>query len=61
MTALRKRDEPMADRITDNRKIIGLRNQLIHGYAVINHQITWDIVTNKVPVLRRELDALLGN
>lgn len=57
---LRKRDPALADRITDARKIIGLRNQLIHGYAVINHRMTWETVTTHVPVLRRELDQLLA-
>ncbi len=61
MGGLRRRDVLVADQITDARKIIGLRNQLIHGYAVINHHITWEIVTSNKPVLRRELDRLLGS
>lgn len=52
-------DEAVAARITDWRKIVGLRNQLIHGYGVINHQITWNIVQVKLPVLIRELEDLL--
>ncbi len=58
---MKRRDGSVADRITDARKIIGLRNSLIHGYAVINHQITWEIIAVNVPALRRELDGLLGN
>ncbi len=50
--ALKRRNESVADRITDARKIIGLRNPLIHGYAVINPQITWEIITVSVPALR---------
>src|SRR5829696_6364892 len=37
-----------AERLTDYRKIIGLRNQLIHGYGVIDNNITWDIVVTKL-------------
>jgi uncharacterized protein with HEPN domain len=33
---------------------------LIHGYGVIKHEITWDIVTTKLPVLRAQVRELLG-
>ena len=41
-------------------KIIGLRNQLIHGYGAIDDHITWNIIAQKLPVLHRELDQLLA-
>ena len=53
-------DETFAERITDSPKIIGFRNQLIHGYGVINHQITWNIVDSKLPLLIEELETLLN-
>src|SRR5438552_194932 len=53
LSQLRNRDEATASRITDYSKIVGLRNQLIHGYGVINNQITWKIITDKLPILRR--------
>ena len=31
---------------------------LIHGYAEIDDRLVWDIVENKLPVLRREVDEL---
>jgi len=40
LSQLKRLDEPTAERITDYSKIIGLRNQLIHGYGIINHRIT---------------------
>jgi uncharacterized protein with HEPN domain len=59
LAQLSKLDETTADQITDRPKIIGLRNQLIHGYGVINHRITWNIVETKLSILIREVTALL--
>ena len=30
-------------------QIIGMRNRLIHGYDVIDHDLLWDTVTNDLP------------
>ena len=60
LTQLRKRDAALADRISESRKIVAFRNILIHSYGAIDDGKTWDIVQNDVPVLRRELDALLA-
>ena len=61
LNKLVKVDEPTARQITDSRKIVAVRNQLIHGYAVINHDITWEIATEKLPILRRELEQMLAS
>lgn len=53
-------DHALAQRITDARKIIAFRNRLIHGYATVAHDIVWQVVETDVPVLRQEVDALLG-
>ena len=60
LSKLRQKDPATAARISDYTKIIGLRNQLIHGYGVINNQITWEIITTHLPTLHRELDQLLS-
>jgi uncharacterized protein with HEPN domain len=59
LSQLKRVDEATAIRITDHWKIIGLRNQLIHGYGVVNHRITWDIIQGKLPILIRELTEIL--
>jgi uncharacterized protein with HEPN domain len=61
LSQLRKLDPATAAPITDSTRIIGFRNQLIHGYAVIDHSITWRIVHEHLPTLARELDALLAS
>jgi uncharacterized protein with HEPN domain len=53
-------DEPLAMRITEYRRIVAFRNILIHGYADVDDRVVWDVVETKLPVLRRELEALLG-
>lgn len=60
LSQLQRSDAPTAERITEHSKIIGLRNQLIHGYGVIDHRITWNIIEEKLPVLIRELHKLLA-
>jgi uncharacterized protein with HEPN domain len=60
LSQLRSIDAPVADQITDARRIIGFRNQIIHGYAAIQDNITWQVIQDYVPILKNELIALLG-
>lgn len=60
LSQLNKSDPATAAQLSDYQKIIGLRNQLIHGYSVIDPRITWDITKTKLGVLTGELRALLG-
>lgn len=46
--------------ISQHRSIIAFRNILIHGYANVDDRLVWDVVETKLPVLSREIDALLG-
>ena len=41
------------------RKIIGLRNYIIHSYDNISDATIWAIVMNNIPVLKKEVDKLL--
>jgi len=54
-----RRDHPsLAERVRDVDKIISLRNVLAHGYDILEHEILWDIVENKIATLRRDVQAL---
>ena len=60
LSELASLDEDLAARISEYPRIIGFRNVLAHGYAQVDHRIVWNIVQNDLPVLAREVDALLG-
>jgi len=45
--------------ITDSRKIVDTRNRIIHGYDNISADVIWLIVKNDLPVLEKEILALL--
>jgi uncharacterized protein with HEPN domain len=60
LSQLAKSDTVTPAKITEWRRIIAFRNQLIHGYGVIKNEITWDIIQIKLPVLVQEVNSLLG-
>jgi uncharacterized protein with HEPN domain len=41
------------------RKIIAMRNRLIHGYLGIDNDTLWSVVIDDVPILVRDLHAML--
>lgn len=59
LAQLAKLDQTVAARISEHSRIIAFRNILIHGYADVDDRLVWDIVETKLPVLRREVEALL--
>ena len=54
-----KREPALAPRLSDHRRIIAFRNRLIHGYADIDDEVVWGVLTTSLPRLRREIVALL--
>lgn len=42
----------VAAQIPELRRIVGLRNLLIHGYAVVNHELVWQAIHQKLPDLQ---------
>jgi uncharacterized protein with HEPN domain len=41
------------------RSMAGMRNRLIHNYLGVDYDIVWDVVRNKVPALRSQLERVL--
>lgn len=46
----------IARRFPELRKIVGLRNRIIHGYDSVDDEIIWDVAKNKLPALRRQVE-----
>ena len=59
LSQLARLDQAVVARISEHRRIIAFRNILIHGYADVDDRVVWDIIQEKLPVLRREVEALL--
>jgi|TARA_B100000315_G_scaffold86313_1_gene79101 uncharacterized protein with HEPN domain len=54
-------NETLFDKITESRRIIGLRNQIAHGYDSVDHSILWHIATTKLSTLSAEVQKLLSD
>ena len=61
ISQLTRIDSDVAEQISERSKIVAFRNILIHGYAVVDDTIVWDIVQTKLPTLAREIEGLLGD
>lgn len=42
-------------------QIVGMRNRLVHGYASVDHDVVWDVVTVDLPDMIIELESLIGD
>ena len=49
----------IAERIPPLREVVGFRNLLIHGYAVVIPERVWDYAQNDLPGLHRIVQSLL--
>ncbi|MCH5245806.1 MAG: DUF86 domain-containing protein [Muribaculaceae bacterium] len=47
-------------KISSARKIVNLRNFIIHAYDSLQPVIIWGILINHLPVLKKEVDILLN-
>jgi uncharacterized protein with HEPN domain len=46
--------------INNAKRIVGLRNQIIHGYDSVSDENIWGIVINHIPKLKEEVNRLIG-
>ena len=58
LNQMSKLDSELAGRVPGLRQIVGLRNVLIHGYALIDNAQVWQTI-NELSGLRAVLAALL--
>lgn len=53
-------DEPELEaEIPEARRVVGMRNRIIHGYDVVRHDVVWDSVQNQVRPLRDRVVTVL--
>jgi len=45
--------------ITDSRRIVDLRNWVIHGYDKVDDVLIWGIISRDIPKLKIQIDNLL--
>jgi uncharacterized protein with HEPN domain len=55
LSRLRREFPDHADLIPDVHKIIGLRNVLAHGYDVLDYEILWDVIINRMHILKESI------
>jgi uncharacterized protein with HEPN domain len=48
-------DPELGDRLPELRRIIGMRNRIIHGYDAVDEEILWDAVQFKIPLLSEQV------
>ena len=41
------------------RAMAGMRDKLVHEYFGVDYDIVWDVVTSKIPKMRREIELIL--
>ncbi len=58
MSRILKHDEKIE--ISNSRKIVDVRNRIIHGYDSVSDEVIWGIVVKNLPVLQKEIELLLG-
>jgi uncharacterized protein with HEPN domain len=46
--------------IENSKRIIGLRNQIIHGYDSVSDENIWGIITIHLPKLKKEIGSIIN-
>jgi uncharacterized protein with HEPN domain len=46
--------------LSNAREMVDTRNRIIHGYDTVSDEIIWSIVFQHLPLLKPELERLLG-
>jgi uncharacterized protein with HEPN domain len=45
--------------ISNHRKIVSVRNYIVHGYDSVDYETLWSIIKRHLPVLESEVNRLL--
>ncbi len=58
MNRILKKDETI--NISNSRKLVDVRNRIIHGYDSVSDDVIWGIVIRHLPILKTEIEKLLN-
>lgn len=47
-------------KISNSRKIVDVRNRIIHGYDSVSDDVIWGLIIRNLPVLKKEVKILLN-
>ncbi|MCA1703999.1 MAG: DUF86 domain-containing protein [Actinobacteria bacterium] len=61
LNQLSKVDPVAASHIPELQRIVAFRNILIHGYAIVDDALVWQVLVDKLPGLQQALDELLNH
>ncbi|KAA6440609.1 DUF86 domain-containing protein [Dyadobacter flavalbus] len=57
MNRIIKKDNSV--QITNSRKLVDVRNRIIHGYDSVSDEVIWGIIVKHLPVLQIEIEELI--
>src|SRR5690606_6996065 len=43
------------------KNMAGMRDRLIHDYMGTDHTLVWDVIRNKIPYLKEQVDRILAS
>lgn len=52
-------DDTVAEQIPELRRIVGMRNRIIHGYDSVDDELLWSVAKTNAPLLAGQLGTLL--
>jgi len=53
-------DPEMTNLLPELRRIVGMRNRIIHGYDSVDDELLWQIIQHNVSPFSKHLEQLLG-
>ena len=59
LSRLRRHHPDAARAVPEIDKIIGLRNILAHGYDAVDYEILWDVIENRLGVLKGDMSKMI--
>lgn len=58
MSRILKTDNTVS--ITNARRIVDLRNRVIHAYDAVDDVLVWSVIIKNLPALKTEIDQLIN-